>query len=270
MIVKKLNVKTPRQRREAEEFNRRATDQWKTEVDLYHYDRPKFGPWNPYWTIFDLILRTQDPSVSNLLSFGCGTGSQALRLAAKGYHVSGFDISDVCIGNAKSLASKYGLSEKTSFSVQAAENLDYPDNSFDVVVGENILHHIDLPRALPEINRVLKEGGMAIFKDSTLTPIRDRIRRSWPIRMVLPLGTKNLVTGERYRPTEDESPLGREDLHLLRQQFPQMELFRFHVFALLAKLTGNRPMMEKLDWRIFKVLPVLRRFGDNIVVVLRK
>ncbi|HEX6986402.1 MAG TPA: class I SAM-dependent methyltransferase, partial [Planctomycetaceae bacterium] len=150
-----MQVETPqgdgalieRQARERDEYNRRATAQWKTSADLEHYSQSRFGPWNPYWVVWDFVLSNYPPG-SALLSYGCGRGEGALRYASRGYQVSGFDISEELVRNAKELADRYGLADRATFSVQAAESLDYPDESFDVIAGENILHHIDLRRAV--------------------------------------------------------------------------------------------------------------------------
>ena len=45
-----------------------------------------------------------------------------------------------------------------------AQKLPYPDHSFDYIVGEAMLHHIeDFRSAILEINRCLKPNGRAIF-----------------------------------------------------------------------------------------------------------
>ena len=48
--------------------------------------------------------------------------------------------------------------------VADAETLPYPDDTFDLVVGHAVLHHIpDLDQAMREILRVLKPGGRFVF-----------------------------------------------------------------------------------------------------------
>src|SRR5688572_13641910 len=170
---------TERQRRERAHFNKQSElDQ----VDLEYFSRPEFGPWNPYWYIYDLVRQRYRGSQQRLLSFGCGRGKNALRYAHIGYEVHGFDISENCVQNAKELANQYDLGDRTHFSAQPAEHLQYPDQFFDVVVGENILHHVSIQEAIREVYRVTRPGGFAVFKEPMATPARDRLRRSAPIR----------------------------------------------------------------------------------------
>lgn len=258
-----------RQQREQAEFTARAAALTRPEINFDHYAHRRFGPWNPYWRVHDLVVRNYPPP-RRLLSYGCGAGRSGLIYAQLGYSVAGIDICAALVDNARYLAEKYGFVDRAVFTVQAAERLDYSDESFDVVVGEDVLHHINLGEAIPELYRVLKPGGVAIFKDSLATPLRDSLRRRPPITWFLPLGTKNRMTGELYCDTPDERMLTQGDLDLLRRHFPEIKIERFHVLTLLAKVFGNRPFFERCDWWLFRVLPVLRRFGDNVVIILKK
>jgi len=261
---------TERQQRERDEYNERVQESHLTEVNFEHFEHPRFGPWNPYWYIYDYVRTHYPPPDHTLLSYGCGQGAHALRYAKLGYHVSGFDISDGNIGVARQLAEKYGLSERTAFSAQPAEKLDYPDESFDVLVGENILHHIELEKSVPEMRRILKPGGCAIFKDSLETPFRDRIRRNPPVTWILPIGVKNRVRGTQYHDTDDERPLNESDFALFRKTFPKTESVKFRILSMFSSVISNRPALERCDYVMFKLLPFIRRFGDNVVVILHK
>ena len=44
-----------------------------------------------------------------------------------------------------------------------ANKLQFPDNSFDVVFGSSILHHLDINQTLDEITRVLKPNGKLVI-----------------------------------------------------------------------------------------------------------
>lgn len=94
-----------------------------------------------------------------VLDYGCGDGETSRELLAQGArHVYGVDISETAVA----LARQRGLADAT-FQVGDAHRLPWPDQSFDVIVGRAILHHLDLPLATRELVRVLRPGGQLFF-----------------------------------------------------------------------------------------------------------
>lgn len=49
----------------------------------------------------------------------------------------------------------------------------------------------------------------AVFHDSLLTPLRDSIRKSRPVRWLIPVGTQDMQTDLKYVSTGDERPSSR-------------------------------------------------------------
>ncbi len=101
-------------------------------------------------------------SAANILDYGCGYGWTALLLATKVERVYAFDIS---IGQIRVLQ-KYVKENRFSnivYSVADGSHIPFPDDSFQYIFGNAILHHIPLRQCLPEIARVLKPGGRAAF-----------------------------------------------------------------------------------------------------------
>jgi len=96
-----------------------------------------------------------------LLEIGCGLGTDGAQFATAGADYIGIDLTEAAIELAKK---KFELANlKGEFRVADAENLDFPDNSFDLVYSHGVLHHTpDIARAVREIHRVLKPGGRAI------------------------------------------------------------------------------------------------------------
>ena len=263
---------TPRQLRERDFHDEQvgAEPQDKaTKIDVFS-DTKKYGPWNPYWNCFDFVRSRYLNGEQKVLCFGCGKGAEAVRYARMGYDVYGFDISPRSIERAQSLAEKHDVADRIHLSVQTAENVDYPDSFFDLVAGEDVLHHVDIESAFREIHRVLKPGGEAVFHDSLRTPVRDWVRHTAIIRWWIPVGTKDAQTGLKYESTEDESPMSKCDLALARLQFPNLKVKRFRVLALGAVLFSRRRFLEKCDHVLFKILPFMRRFGDEIVLTMQK
>ncbi len=103
-------------------------------------------------------------SFDNALEIGAGTGYFSLNLATQGL-IKNLTATDISPGMLKSLektAKSLGVEVKTT--VTEAEELPFEDESFDVVLGHAVLHHIpDLDKAFSEFNRVLKPGGAIVF-----------------------------------------------------------------------------------------------------------
>jgi ubiquinone/menaquinone biosynthesis C-methylase UbiE len=98
------------------------------------------------------------------LEIGAGTGYFSLNLVQMGLlgRATATDISPGMLAALDASAKRLGLQVETVES--DAERLPFPDESFDVVFGHAVLHHIpDLPRAFAEFHRVLRPGGVIAF-----------------------------------------------------------------------------------------------------------
>ena len=96
-----------------------------------------------------------------VLEIGCGVGTDGAHFAKAGADYTGTDLTDAAIELARKWFQSAGL--KGEFRIADAENLDFADNSFDLVYSHGVLHHTpDTQAAVKEIHRVLKPGGRAI------------------------------------------------------------------------------------------------------------
>lgn len=94
-----------------------------------------------------------------VLELATGTGLIAKNIVNAAVHIEATDASSEMITEAK----RNNHSVKLYFSVQDMFSLPYADKSFDVVIVSNALHIVPLPeKALAEIRRVLKDGGVLI------------------------------------------------------------------------------------------------------------
>src|SRR5581483_11184266 len=85
-----------------------------------------------------------------VLEYGCGENSYAIFMTKRDATVSAIDISDVAIKDCKERARKEGV-DGIDFRVMNAEKLEYSDNTFDLVCGAAIIHHLEVDPALREI-----------------------------------------------------------------------------------------------------------------------
>ena len=227
-------------------------------------------PWNPYWFVCESVMRYFTSSDQKVLDFGCGPGVYSLLWAQVGYEVFGFDISPNNIAVAKRLAEKYGFEERTHFTLGVAEECAYPSDSFDLVTGIDILHHVDIPRAVRECLRVLKRGGVAIFKEPIEAPVFDRLRNTRLGTWLVP----KTPSYERHV-TEDERKLVADDLETIRALAPDLSTRRFRLFSRLDSFFregGDRraSALEMIDGRVLGALPFLEPFGGVIVLTITK
>jgi ubiquinone/menaquinone biosynthesis C-methylase UbiE len=105
----------------------------------------------------------------NVLDAGTGAGHTALALAPQAAQVTGIDITEEMLAEARALARSRGLAN-VRFETADASALPFPAASFDVVTNRQSAHHYeDVGRAVDETRRVLKPGGRFFLID-TVSP----------------------------------------------------------------------------------------------------
>jgi SAM-dependent methyltransferase len=195
---------------------------------------------------------------ADVLEYGCGDGSYAFELARRGARVTGIDISPVAIEQAREQAKREGVEESTTFEVMNCEDLTYADQSFDLICGGGILHHIDLDKGYAELNRTLRDDGVAAFLE--------------------PMGHNPLINLYRNRTpelrTEDEHPLLESDLADADLYFGSVDATYFNLLSLAAvPLRGRRGfdrangVLDGADRWLFERVPRLRKHAWMVTLV---
>jgi ubiquinone/menaquinone biosynthesis C-methylase UbiE len=119
------------------------------------------------WLGFADLLGVTDSS--EVLEVGSGSGGPAIYLALKrGCRITGLDINGNGVRNAIVLAANRGVTDRVDFKVaNAGATLSFPQESFDAIVSNDAMCHIDQRLAvLREWHRVLRPGGRALFTDA--------------------------------------------------------------------------------------------------------
>lgn len=97
----------------------------------------------------------------DVLEIGCGLGTDGAQFAEAGARYTGVDLTEAAVDLARKRFELFNLAG--DFRTADAENLDFPDNTFDLVYSHGVLHHTpETGKAIKEIHRVLRPGGRAV------------------------------------------------------------------------------------------------------------
>lgn len=129
-----------------------GTREFFDEVERYRY--VEYAPWMPRTMEFERFAGAR------LLEIGCGMGSDLLQFARGGAHCVGIDLTPRSVEITRH---RFALYETPgAFMISDGEHLPFPDESFDVVYSNGVLHHTpDTAGAVREVHRVLRTGGVA-------------------------------------------------------------------------------------------------------------
>lgn len=119
-----------------------------------------------YLTDRGLCVKGQD-----VLDMGTGTGVLPRNMYRFGANWTGTDISEEQIEQAKLLSE--GMDIK--YEAKSAENIDFPDNSFDVITACQCYWYFDHERIAPQLARMLKDGGRFVMLVMDWLPFEDKI-----------------------------------------------------------------------------------------------
>jgi len=140
-----------------------------------------------------------------VLEIGCGLGTDGAQFARAGADYTGVDLTNAAVELARKRFELFNL--PGNFRVADAENLDFPENSFDLVYSHGVLHHTpDTGGAVSEIHRVLKPGGVAkvmlYHRDSYNYRINIRVLRRAGAHLLRNEAGLKLVHGLTGEPVE--------------------------------------------------------------------
>ena len=108
---------------------------------------------------------------SHVLEVGSGSGGPAVFLAAaRNCRVTGIDVNEHGVRNARRLAADQRLAERVTFQVvDASRPLPFPPSAFDAVLSNDAMCHISNREAvLADWRRVLRPGGRMLFTDAMI------------------------------------------------------------------------------------------------------
>ena len=186
-----------------------------------------------------LIFLKDKAKDSEILDYGCGVGSFAEKVINyKPERITGIDISEISIDKAKKKAKELNID--VNYKVDNCEKMNLESNSFDIVYGTGILHHLEIDKCLNEIHRVLKSKGNLLF--------------------IEPLGTNPIINFYRKLTpnsrSKDEHPLIKKDFEYLNKKFIEVKI-KYYGFLTLIFFPFYKSPKES---RFFKILTSLDQF----------
>jgi len=178
------------------------------------------------------------------LDFACGFGNTTMTAGKNGAKKAiGIDISPVSIKKATQAAKEKKL-ENTFFVVDDCEKTKLPDNSVDRILCSGMLHHLDVSKAFPEMNRILKPGGKILAVEAlNYNPVISYYRRRTP---------------ELRTEWEKDHILDLKDVRLAKQYFKLNSIRYWHFLSPLGTYApALLPLFNFLDMIITR-LPFIK------------
>lgn len=139
-----------------------------------------YEPGQSKWQLTQAMRRMEDelgkrlnlPADAEVLDAGCGMGDVARTMATKyRLKVTGIDILDFNIEEARKRSASSGLGDRTKFQLGDYHKLDFQDEAFDgVYTMETLVHASDPEKVLNEFRRVLRPGGRLVMFEYSHTP----------------------------------------------------------------------------------------------------
>lgn len=148
----------------------------------YYSNLKRQGPGSPEITRKALSFVEGLDEQSQIADIGCGTGGQTMVL---GQHapgkITGVDLSPLFIELFNQQAEKLNLQERVKGMVGSMDDLQFPEESLDLIWSEGAIYNVGFERGLNEWRKFLKSGGyIAVTEVSWFTAERPaEIEKFW-------------------------------------------------------------------------------------------
>lgn len=113
------------------------------------------------------VIKKYKPNSEKILSLGCGTCSHDILLAKKGFDITGVDISTTMLNIAKQKIEKENLKNKIRLIKQDIREMKIKEKHDVAMAMFNVIGYqtsnSDIEKALGNVNRSLKKGGIFFF-----------------------------------------------------------------------------------------------------------
>ncbi len=182
---------------------------------------------------------------TKILEIGCGDGEFTKRIIRYSDSITAADITPEVIRRAKTNRTR----NKVKFVVDNSEKMRFKPNTFGIVCGISILHHVDTQKVLNECFKVLKKGGRLFFTEPNL------------LNPIIYLGQKIPFLRKSMGLSPDEVAFRRQDLikMLQKSKFRNIEVYNYDflhphtprslagIMILLSRLLEKTPLLKEIS-----------------------
>lgn len=223
---------------------------------------------NPLRVRMAVVSRLLGPNPGRVIDCGMGPGRLLVELERRGWSVAGVDVSGEMVARARER-----LPKAAGQLLQASvESLPFASESFDAAVSTGVLEYVEsVPRALAEVVRVLRPGGLlvvgmpnpralhTVWRHRVLYPAVRAIKARLEIGLPMPLHRPGLLSLRRFEEIAGYAGLEVERIEYIALPIP----------APLRRVLPSRaaPIVTRLDAVGPRLGPL---FGAQFVVAARK
>jgi 2-polyprenyl-3-methyl-5-hydroxy-6-metoxy-1,4-benzoquinol methylase len=179
-----------------------------------------------------------------VLELGCGIGVFTRQWGATGATILAVDISSDLL-RAGAVEDAGGRAWRAVMDVEA---LGLRAGSFDVVLGVSVLHHVDLPRTLAEIGRVLRPGGHIAFSEPNMLNPQVAVQQNSRVLKRLVGGTPHETAFTRWGMTAALRRHGFADTRIVPFDFlhPLIPRRAIPALARLGAAAERTPLLREI------------------------
>ena len=198
-----------------------------------------------------------------LLDYGCGQGEESLYFAKLGARVTAIDISDVGVDTLRRRSEHHKLDIR-AFEMRA-DPTSFQAESFDRIHGMGILHHVGIDRALAEVWRLLRPGGVGVF----LEPMGDHAAIEAAKTFLMKHAR---FLGEFDDVTEHEQNLTWAAIDAATMRFTRTIAYPYHLLYRLKRFIPSAlyNAIRRVDHGLLTIAPSLRRYAGAVVIQVVK
>lgn len=235
----------------------------------------------------ELLCEAVDPSAGqSVLDVACGSGNTAIAAARRNCRVTGIDYVPALIDRAKERAAAERL--EIDFRVGDAEQLEFPDASFDLVLSSfGVMFAPDQEKAATELLRVCKPGGRIGMANWTPAGHIGRMFRTVAQHIPPPSGAPMPLRWGSEEGLNQLFPGGVRDIVITRrvfvQRYPDAEAWLAHfrsyfgpiatAFAQLDEAGGQalaRDLLELMRRDNIATDGTLKTAGEYLEIIITK